>query len=160
MLYTSRPVAPLAPRRTCLLMIVVLCLVLPLLLHAASDLDLSSTHMNRMGMLLFLGPGAACLSDERSISNALACTGCSATHSSFDWGCLPAPCMPRACTAAAGSSLTPLQAHPSRTSFSTLKSAPSSPPHGLHATIFSVELGAMLCNLLGCPPHLSPTARE
>ena len=45
-------------------------------------------------------------------------------------------------------------------SFSTLKSAPNSPVHGLRATIFSVELGARACNLLGCPLHWSPTARE
>ena len=53
-----------------------------------------------------------------------------------------------------------LQAPLSRTSFSTLKRAPSSPQQGLRATIFSVELGARSCNLLGRPPYLSPTARD
>ena len=37
---------------------------------------------------------------------------------------------------------------------------PSSRPQGLRATIFSVELGARSCNLPGCLPLLSPTARE
>ena len=60
----------------------------------------------------------------------------------------------------AGPWLIPFQVHLSRTSFSTLKSAPSSPLHGLHATIFSVELCARSYNLLGCPPHLIPTVRE
>ena len=75
--------------------------------------------------------------------------------------------MHHACAAAAGPSLIPLQAHPNLTTFSTLKSAPStlksapsSPLQGLRATIFSVELGARSCNLLGCPPHLSPTAQK
>ena len=54
----------------------------------------------------------------------------------------------------------PPQAHLSPTSLSTLKSAPSSPLQGLRATIFSVELGARSCNLLGRPPYLSPTARD
>ena len=90
----------------------------------------------------------------------LSATVRSATRFSFDWGCLPAPCMRRACAAAAGPSLTPLRAHPSRTSFSTLKSDPSSPAHRLRATMLSVELGARSCDLLGCPPHLRPTARK
>ena len=87
----------------------------------------------------------------------------STTHSSFDWSCPPAPCIRPVCAAPAGPSWTlrlPLQAHPNRTYFSTLKSAPSSPVQGLRATTFSVELGARLCNLLGCPPHLSATAQS
>ena len=59
-----------------------------------------------------------------------------------------------------GALVEPPQAHLSPTSFSTLKSAPSSPLQGLRATIFSVELGARSCNLPWCPPPLSPTARE
>ena len=59
-----------------------------------------------------------------------------------------------------GALVDPLQAHPSWTSFSTLKKAHSSPPHGLRTTMLSVELGARSCNPLGCPPHLSPTAQE
>ena len=78
----------------------------------------------------------------------------------FQLGLSPRPMhAPRVrCGCRALAMVDPLQAHP--TSFSTLKSAPRSPPHGLRATIFSVGLDARSCNPLGCPPPLSPTARE
>ena len=44
--------------------------------------------------------------------------------------------------------------------FQHAQKCPSSPLQGLRATIFSVELGSRSCNLPGCPPPLSPTARE
>ena len=65
-------------------------------------------------------------------------------RSSFDWDCVPAPCMRRVCAAAAGPSLTPLRTHLGRTSFSTLKSAPSSLVHGARCSA-----SYTLLNLLG-----------
>ena len=59
-----------------------------------------------------------------------------------------------------GALVDPFQAHLSRTSFITLKRAPSSPLQELGANTFSVELGARSCNQPGCLPPLSPTARE
>ena len=81
-----------------------------------------------------------------------------------------------------GALVDPPPCSPEPTSCSTLKRAdraPSSPPHGLRATIFFVsqfaglfpctmaqipiffvDLGARSCNPLGRPPPLSPAARE